>query len=89
MVLHDRERDHVDRHEFREKPNAIDDPLAPRRILEERLPPHAPRDAVIHAGVGGIDDVRTTTGHAAESSGIQGWAAKFDIFSEDSDRASG
>jgi hypothetical protein len=85
VVSHDRERDDIDRHEVREELEAIDNPLPSRWILKERLPTDAPRHAVIHAGIAGIDDVTTTTCHAAESSGAQGSASKFGTFSDDSD----
>ncbi|MFZ4750896.1 MAG: hypothetical protein ACOYMM_10370 [Phycisphaerales bacterium] len=63
VVPHHCEGNDIDRHPVGEEAEPVDDPRAARGIVEQRLPPHAARDAVIDAGAAGIDDVTSATGH--------------------------
>jgi hypothetical protein len=65
VIAHDRERNHIDRNPVRNELEAADQPRSPRWIVEERFPTHAPRDAVIDAGIPRVDDVASSLCHAA------------------------
>jgi hypothetical protein len=65
VVAHDREGNDINRHPVREKLETVEDPRPACGIVKERFPAHASRDAVIDAGVAGVDDVASSLCHGA------------------------